>query len=49
MLAVKDKSALRNHLGRLAATPGLIRVIVSHHLPIVDRPAEVLARVAESV
>jgi hypothetical protein len=44
--AVKDKAALRAHFERLADTPGLSRIIVSHGRPISDRPAEVLRKVA---
>ena len=49
LLAVKDRSAFRAHLERLAAEPDLVRVIVSHHHMIVDRPAEVLREVAGSL
>ena len=48
MMAVKDRPAFKADLGSLAETPGLVRIIVSHHEPIVDRPAEVLRRIAES-
>jgi len=48
-MAVKDKAAFRDHLLRLAETPDLVRIIVSHHLPIDDEPAAVLRRVAEAV
>lgn len=48
MMAVKDRPAFTADLERLAETPGLVRIIVSHHEPIVDRPAEVLRRIAES-
>lgn len=46
---VKDKAAFRAHLERLAATPGLARVVVSHHEVIAERPAEVLREVAATV
>jgi len=49
VLAVKDKAAFRDHLNRLAETPDLVRVIVSHHEPITDQPAETLRRIAEAV
>jgi len=49
MMAMKDKAAFRNHLLRLADTPGLVRIIVSHHEPITDDPKAVLQRVAEAV
>ena len=45
-LALKDKAAFRAHLERLAATPQLVRIIVSHHEPITERPAETLLEVA---
>ena len=48
-LAVKDRPALRSHLERLAGTPDLQRIIVSHHLPITEEPAEVLRRVAAAL
>lgn len=48
MLAVKDKAAFRDHLNRLAETPNLVRIIVSHHKPITDQPAETLRRVARA-
>ena len=49
MLAVKDKAAFKADLERLADTPGLKRIIVSHHRTIVDEPAAVLRRVAASL
>jgi len=49
MMAVKDRPAFKADLGSLAETPGLVRIIVSHHEPIADRPAEVLRRVAEAL
>lgn len=49
VMAVKDKAALRNHLERLAGTPDLKRIIVSHHEPITDRPGEVLRAVSAAV
>ncbi len=45
-LAVKDRKALRAHLERLADTPGLLRIVVSHHERIDEHPAEVLRQVA---
>jgi hypothetical protein len=45
----KDKPALRNHLERLAGTPGLRRIVVSHH-EVIDRdPARVLRDVAATL
>jgi hypothetical protein len=49
MLGIKDKPALRAHLERLAETPDLKRIVVSHHIAITDDPAEVLRRVAAKV
>lgn len=48
-LALKEKAAFRAHLERLAETPDLRRVIVSHHRRIVDDPAAVLRNVAAGV
>lgn len=45
----KDKPALRAHLERLASTPGLRRIVVSHH-EVIDRdPARVLRDVAATL
>jgi len=49
VMAVKDKAAFRDHLLRLAETPDLVRIIVSHHLPIESEPAAALRRIAEAV
>jgi hypothetical protein len=49
MMAVKDKAAYRAHLERLAETPDLVRIIVSHHEPITEKPADTLRRVAASL
>ncbi len=43
---VKDRAALGTHLERLANTPDLNRIIVSHHRMITDRPSETLRQVA---
>ncbi len=48
-LAVKDKAAFKAHLERLADTPNLTRIVVSHHRTIVDEPDAVLRRVAVAV
>lgn len=48
-LAVKDKAAFRAHLERLADTPNLVRIVVSHHRLIDDNPAQVLREVAAGV
>jgi hypothetical protein len=43
---LRDARALARRLVALAATPGLVRVMVAHHETIVDRPDEALRRVA---
>ena len=45
----KDKPALRAHLERLASTPGLRRILVSHHETIDRDPARVLSDVAATL
>lgn len=47
--AIKDKRAFRAHLERLAAIPGLRRVIVAHHEIIEEEPARVLREVAATL
>ncbi len=49
LFAVKDRAAFAAHLDRLASTPDLKRIIVSHHRMIVDQPAETLRRVAATL
>jgi len=49
MFLIKDKGAARAHLERLAKTPRLARIVVSHHEVIADAPAETLARVAATL
>jgi hypothetical protein len=46
---VKDKGAFKAHLARLAATPGLRRVIVSHHETIEGAAGDVLKSVAAAL
>jgi hypothetical protein len=46
---IKDKKAFRAHMLCLADTPNLVRIVVSHHLPITERPAEVLRTVAAAL
>jgi hypothetical protein len=46
---MRDKSAARADLERLAATPDLVRVVVSHHETIATRPAEVLREIAAAL
>jgi len=48
-IAVKDKRAVRAHLEKLAATPGLARIIMSHGKPITDQPADVLRMIAATL
>jgi hypothetical protein len=47
--AVKDRTAFRAHIERLAATPDLHRIIVSHHRMITDDPGGVLRMAASTV
>ncbi len=47
--AVKDRSALASHLEKLADTPDLIRIVVSHGQAITERPAEILRHVAATL
>jgi len=46
---VKDKRALRAHLGKLADTPNLKRVIMSHGERVEDDPAAFLRQVAATL
>lgn len=46
---VKDKAAFRAGLAALADTPGLVRVIVSHHLMITEEPRRAILAAAETV
>ncbi len=46
---IKDGAAVRGELERLAATPDLCRVIVSHHETITEDPARVLREVAATL
>lgn len=46
LFVIKDRAAFRDHLHRLADTPGLRRVIVSHHEMIAEAPGEALRRAA---
>jgi hypothetical protein len=46
---VKDRAALATHLERLADTPDLRRIVVSHGRAITERPAEVLRQVADTL
>jgi hypothetical protein len=43
---IDARAAARTHLERLAATPGLVRVVVSHGAPITDAPARALRAAA---
>jgi len=49
VFAVKDKRALADHFRRLAETPDLVRIIVSHHRVIDGNPAAVLRSVADAL
>jgi hypothetical protein len=46
---VKDRAAFKAHFERLAETPDLIRIIVSHHRMITERPSETLREVAATM
>ena len=46
LLLVKDAAAFKAHLERLAETPDLKRIIVSHHRMITDDPGSTLREVA---
>lgn len=48
-MLVKDKAVFRAHLERLAKTPDLNRIIVSHGKVIADKPAEALVGIAGAV
>jgi len=49
LLGVKDRARFRTHLERLADTPDLVRIIVSHHEVIDVDPRRVLLQVAASL
>ncbi|MCC6522568.1 MAG: hypothetical protein IT373_07895 [Polyangiaceae bacterium] len=49
LFLIKDKRAFAAHLERLAALPGLARVVVSHHEVIDHDPAAALRAVASTV
>jgi len=46
---VADKAVVRAHLERLAALPGLRRIVVSHHETIAAEPGRVLAELAATL
>lgn len=46
---MKDRAGLRSSLERLAQTPDLRRIVVSHHRTITDDPAGTLRRVAATL
>ena len=48
-LGIKDRESFRAHLERLAETPDLARIIVSHHRIITDDPAGALRKAAATV
>ena len=49
LFLIHDKRAVRAHLERLAALPGLLRIIVSHHEVIEHDPGGVLAELASEL
>jgi hypothetical protein len=48
-ITVSDKPALRAHLEKLAATPNLSRIIVSHGAVMTAQPSEILRTVASAL
>jgi hypothetical protein len=48
-LTVSDRTALRAHLEKLAATPNLSRIIVSHGAVMTSQPSDVLRTVASAL
>jgi hypothetical protein len=48
-LFLKDKKAFAAHLERLAATPGLTRILVGHGTPVTDDPAGKLQAAARQL
>jgi len=46
---VKDKAAYRAELESLASMPGLIRVVVAHHVPITESVGDTLRAVAKTL
>lgn len=48
-MMVKDRAAVRAHLERLAETPSLRRIIVSHHRTVSENAAEALKAAAATV
>jgi hypothetical protein len=48
-LTISDKPALRAHLEKLAATPNLSRIIVSHGAVMTGQPGEILRTVASAL
>jgi hypothetical protein len=48
-IVVKDKPAFRAHLEKLAATPNLSRVIVSHGKMMTTQPGDILRTVASAL
>lgn len=49
MFIVKDRAAVRSHLLRLAETPSLRRIIVSHHRTVTENAAAALKAAAATV
>ncbi len=49
LLVISDRAAFRAHLERLAALPGLRRIVVAHHLTIDRDPAATLRAVAATL
>jgi hypothetical protein len=49
LVAVGDRGRFRESLVRLAATPGLVRLVPSHGADVIDDPAGTLLRIAETL
>lgn len=49
MFVIKDKARVRAELEKLADTPDLRRIVVSHHLVIHEQPAATLRQVAATL
>ncbi len=48
-MMIKEKAAFREHLEKLAATPNLARLIVSHGRVMTEKPGETLRTVASAL
>ena len=48
-MMIKDKPAFRSHLEKIAATPNLTRIIVSHGKMMTENPGDILRTVASAL